>query len=187
MTATHEGHAALQRKGFTLAEAAISTVVVAVMMCAALASVAGTGRSRRIASEQQVAHLLGEQLMSEVLSKSYWDPAATAPTPLGASSTEKAPGNRSLFDDVDDYDAWLASPPQHPDGTALIVESGWYRSVAVAFVNFNSLDTPVNSDYGLKRISVEVGRVRPGGSASVAADRRPVATLVAIAGRGRGL
>jgi len=175
------------RTGFTLAEAAISTIVVAVMMCAALTGVASTSRSRQVTTEQQVAHLLAEQLLSEILTKSYWDPASTSSTSLGPSSEEQATGNRSLFDDVDDYHGWLASPPRHADGTPLAIESGWYRSVTVTFVNFNNLDSPVGTDYGLKRISVEVGRVRPGGNVSAAKDRRPVATLVAIAGRGRGL
>lgn len=176
-----------QVRGFTLAEAAISTVVVAVMMAAALTAVARTGTFRRVANEQQAAHHLAQQLVSEILAKSYWDPASATSTSIGPSSGESATGNRSQFDDVDDYHNWLESPPRSADGAALVTGGGWYRKVTVTFVNFSNLNVAVSSDYGLKRICVEVGRVRPAGSATVATDRRPVTTLVSIVGQGRGL
>lgn len=173
-------------RGFTLAEAIVSTLIVSVMMAGALTGAAKTGTFRRLTGQQQVAHLLAEQLMAEILSKSYWDPAASGPTSIGASTSEWITGNRSAFDDVDDYDGWLAAPPEMPDGTDLVLDGTWYRSVRVTFVGFSDLNTALGSDQGLKRIYVEVGQVRPGGSVANAADRRPVATLIAIAGRGRG-
>lgn len=173
-------------RGFTLAEAIVSTLIVSVMMAGALTGAAKTGTFRRLAGQQQVAHLLAEQLMAEILSKSYWDPAASGPTSIGASSSERATGNRSLFDDVDDYDGWLSAPPEMADGTDLVLDGTWYRTVRVTFVAFSDLNTAIGSDQGLKRVYVEVGQVRPGGSVANAADRWPVATLIAIAGRGRG-
>lgn len=178
---------AVRLRGFTLVEAAISTVVVSVMIAGALTSVAKTGMVRRIANEQQSGHLLAEQLMSEILAKSYWDPSSTVSTSIGPSNAEKATGNRSALDDVDDYHGWLECPPESADGTDLTLRDNWYRRVQVTFVDFSALDTAISTDYGLKRVYVEVGKVRSGGSVSTATDRRPVATLVAVVGRGRGL
>lgn len=180
-------HSAKRLRGFTLGEAAISTVVVAVMMGAALGSVARTGQFRRISNELQMAHGLGEQLMAEILCKSYWDPSSSSPTAIGPSAAEAATGNRSKFNDVDDFHGWIECPLQSPDGSTLGADAGWYRWVQVSFVHWSNLEATVGSDQGLKRIRVEVGRVRPGGSTAVVRDRRPVATLVAIAGRGRGV
>lgn len=177
----------LHPRGFTLAEAAISTLVVSVMMAAALTSVARTGAFRRVANDQQTAHLLAEQLMAEILARSYWDPSSATSTNIGPSSTERAVGNRSAFDDVDDYHGWIESPPEGPDGTDLVGQTGWYRLVQVSFVDYSNLAAAIVSDNGLKRIYVEVGRVRAGGTAATPTDRRPIATLVSIAGRGRGL
>ncbi len=173
--------------GFTLIEAAISTVIVAVMMTAALTSVARTGNFRRIQNDRQKAHLLATQLVSEILSKSYWDPALTSTGSLGASSDELATGNRSLFDDVDDYTGWIESPPKLAGGSSLPNVADWYRKVDVVLVSWTDLNSAVSFDYGLKRISVEVGRVRAGGSVSVAGDRIPVDSVVALAGLGRGI
>jgi type II secretory pathway pseudopilin PulG len=173
------------RGGFTLVEAAISTMVVGVMVAAAMNGVAQTSAFRRISNEQQIAHSLAEQLMAEILSKRYWDPEMSSPTPIGPSPAENATGNRSLFNDVDDYHGWIAGPPQAPDGTLLTMEANWYRRVEVAFVHWSNLNVPVASDHGLKRVHVEVGRVRHGGSVHVTGDRRAVTTLVAVAGRGR--
>lgn len=174
-------------RGFTLAEAAISTLVVSIMMAAALTSVARTGAFRRVANDQQMAHLLADQLMAEILSKSYWDPSSTTPTTIGPSTAERTAGKRSAFNDVDDYHGWVESPPKGPDGTNLVGPTGWYRLVQVTFVNYSNLSVAIASDNGLKRIYVEVGRVRSGGTATTATDRQPIATLVSIAGRGRGL
>lgn len=179
--------ASVQLRGFTLAEAAISTAIVGVMLAGALTCVAKTGAFRRVANEQQVAYHLAEQLMSEILAKSYSDRSASWPTAIGPTSYERSVGNRSAFDDVDDYHGWIESPPESANGTDLVIGTDWYRKVEVSFVYWADLNSTVSTDYGLKRISVEVGRVRPGGNASVAADRRPVTSLVGIAGRGRGL
>lgn len=175
------------RAGFTLAEAAISTVIVSVMIAGALTAVGRTASFRKIAQEQQIGNLLAEQLMSEILAKSYWDPSSTTSTSIGPSSSERSTGNRSAYDDVDDFNGWLASPPETANGADLVLDGTWYRSVEVSFVDFTNLNTAISSDMGLKRVYVEVGTVRRGGTVGTATDRRPVARSVAIAGRGRGL
>jgi len=175
------------RAGFTLAEAAISTVIVAVMTVAALTCVAQTGTFRRASNEQQMASLLAEQFMSEILSKSYSEPSASSPTGIGPAASELSTGDRSLFNDVDDYHGWTESPARTAGGVVLANTGGWYRTVRIAFVHWQDLQTPTATDYGLKRISVEVGRLRSGGQVTNESDRRPITTLVAIAGRGRGL
>ncbi len=172
------------REAFTLAEAVISTAIVGIMMAAALACVAQTAKFRHISNDQQLASALANQLMAEILSKAYVDPGADS-TALGLE--EAVTGNRLLFDDVDDYDGWIESPCKLADGTELANGSGWYRKVDVAFTSYADLDATAFSDTGLKRITVEVGRLRAGGSAADASDRTAVLQLKAIAGQGRGI
>lgn len=187
MTSVHMTRKWRTAGGFTLVEAAISTVIVGVIMTASLACVARTATFRKIQNDQQTAQALAAQLMAEILEKSYLDPASSSLGSLGPASAEVATGNRSLFDDVDDYDEWLESPPALADGTALSETTGWYRKVDVVFVDWSDLNTAVSTDVGLKRISVEVGRVQPGGNVNAAKSRIPVETLVAVTGYGRGM
>ena len=88
-------------------------------------------------------------------------------TPVfGPEATEDAGGNRTEYDDVDDYHGWVAGPPQERDGTALPGLTGWQRSVSVDYVDPDVPETVVGSDQGVKRVTVTVSR-----------DGTPVVTL----------
>lgn len=172
-------------RGFTLAEAAISTVIIAFVMVGALTSIQKTGLFRRITADQQVGFLMAQQLMVEIQCYPYADPTDPWSAIIGPEADEIAGGTRSKYDDIDDYNGWTEQPPKLPDGTAIANRTSWYRTVTVQFVKQDNLDVVVAADYGIKRITVEVGTVVAGGSVLTVGDRRPAATLVAIAGRGR--
>ena len=99
--------------------------------------------------------------MAEILQQVYEDPTAASST-LGVEADDVGNGTRGLWDDVDDYHRWSASPPQHRDGTEISDLAGWTRRVAVAWVDPSSPSTVMAGDRGLKRIRVVVtcrGRV----------------------------
>lgn len=176
--------AASHRQGFTLAEAAVSTLIVATMMVSALTSIQKTGLFRRITTDQHLAFLLGQQMLAEIQCHSYVDPTYPLNANLGPDLDETA-NNRTTFDDVDDYNGWLEQPPAYPDGTPIPNRGQWYRKVKVEFVRHTNLEVPISWDDGLKRITVETGTVTTGGQVQNAADRKPISTVVAIVGRGR--
>jgi hypothetical protein len=174
----------LQRASFTLAEAIISILIVSVMSVAALSAVERTAQVRLIAGNQQIALALANQLMAEILSQPYCDPAVPNGTTIGPGPGEVT-GTRVKFNDVDDCHNWSESPPTLTDGTTIPNRSRWYRTVKVDFVRRENLQVPVAGDYGLKSITIEVGTLAPGGTVGNAADRMPVIKLTAVAGRGR--
>ena len=63
--------------------------------------------------------------MAEILQASYEDPDGPS-AGIGLDASELT-ASRATFDDVDDYDGWLASPPQQRDGTAMQELPGWSR------------------------------------------------------------
>ncbi len=166
-------------RGFTLAESAISLVIVSVMMCGALTAVATAARGGRLEADRQRGLQLAEQLMAEILSKGYSEPDSTVAT-LGPLPAE-AIGNRSLFDDVDDYHDWKEPQStedvglEYADGTPIPQTQGWERNVDVFHVSKANLNVNCGVDQGLKRILVEVRH-----------NGREVARLVTLAGKGRG-
>ncbi len=142
-----------RRRGLTLAEVAISTLLVGVVLAAAMNTVGGVLKTRNVTVEAQVGPALARDLMSEVLQNAFTDPEAPD-GPIGTETGESTT-TRADFDDVDDYNGWNKPSPVNSDGTALGYGTGWQRQVSVGFVNPNTLTTN-NLDTGLKLIVVTV-------------------------------
>jgi MSHA pilin protein MshD len=142
-----------RRRAFSILESAGAAAIVGVMLVLALKTLGATTRGRQAVAQVRLGPALAQQLLTEVLQSYYVDPGLT-PT-FGPESGESI-GNRSKFDDVDDYNNWTESPPQLKNGTTLTDYTGWTRTVAVAWANPTTPTTTSASDQGLKRITVTV-------------------------------
>ncbi len=156
-----------RRSGLTMVEAVVSIAIVGVMMVAALNTVGASRLGQKKTGDRGRGTLLAQALMAEILRHVY-EPAAF-PDSFGRLASEPAGGPRNLWDDVDDYDNWSASPPQNEDGSVIPNLAGWRRSVDVDRVNPANLGQTVGSDQDVKRIVVTVKR-----------DGVPVASLTAV-------
>ena len=90
--------------------------------------------------------------MAEIMQLPYEDPDGI---PLFGSEEILTLGNRSAFDDVDDYHGWSEAPPTAKDGALLAGDEGWERSVSVGYVNPDDLNSTSLTDTGVKRITVK--------------------------------
>ncbi len=152
--------------GFTMVEVVLATLLVSLTLVAALNAVgAARAAETRIAEHGKALHA-AHQLMAEILQQEYADPLY-GPGSVGVGSDEDT-GNRSLFDDVDDYDNWTATPPQQRDGTPVPGLEGYAESVQVKWVQAADRVSTSNGETGVKRIVV-----------SVTHSERLVVTLVA--------
>jgi hypothetical protein len=142
-----------RRKGFSLIECAFSTFLVAVVIVAALKSVAATQRMRMSIPQQRADLDLAQRLLTEVVQARYLDPGTS---PVFGPEVADITGNRSLFNDVDDYHLWSESPPTAKDGTQLTALTGWSRQVRVDWVDPANPATSTSTDLGLKKITVTV-------------------------------
>jgi type II secretory pathway pseudopilin PulG len=143
---------------FTLVEAVMSMLIVGLMLVAALNTVGASRVSQTRNAEQSLGPMLADDLMAEILNRSYQEPVDTVN--FGRESGESG-GDRSDWDDVDDYGGWSVSPPQNKDGTDIPDLEGWGREVTVRWVKPTMLNV-VGSNTGVKRIDVKVthmGRV----------------------------
>ena len=156
------------RWALSLAEAVISIAIIGVMLVAALNTVGASQTTQKKMSDRSRGVLLAQDLMSEILQQHYEDPGLSAGS-FGLAGAKIGDGSRTLWDDVDDYDGWSASPPQEKDGTEITGFDGWRRSVAVEWVDQLDVAAERGSDTGVKRITV-----------SVTLDDAPLATLVAL-------
>jgi len=157
-----------QTPGFTLVEVVVSMLIVSVMLVAALNIVGGSRLSQFKTSQSSRGQALAEALMVEILRQSYAD-SQYGPGSFGLGPDEVGDGSRSLWEDVDDYDGWSASPPEQKDGTQIANFSGWQRSVNVAWIDPMNPSQVEDSESNAKRVTVTVTY---GGA--------PVASLIAI-------
>lgn len=116
------------RGAFTLVEAAVSIVIVGVMLVAALQTVAAAADARRRGAALSRADDLARVLLAEILAKPYQD--LNGSPGFGAEAGETAVGAR-LFDDVDDYDGFSQDDPTDAAGAALAGYAGWTWRVAI--------------------------------------------------------
>lgn len=143
------------RRGFTLAEAVVCIVVAGGMLVVALNAAGASRYGQYKICQNGRGMLLAQAMMSEILPLAYEEPTDTPD--FGPEPTEKGQAQtRKLYDDVDDYYRWSASPPQNRDGTAAIDQSGWQRTVIVRYVMPDDLSSVVSWDTGVKRIEVQV-------------------------------
>jgi hypothetical protein len=100
--------------------------------------------------------LLAEDLAAEMNQMPFQDPGVTSGfSSLGPGGAERGP-TRALFDDVDDYDDWSASPPQLKDGTELTWASSLTRGAEVEWVSLSDPGQPSGTATGLLGCTVTV-------------------------------
>jgi len=152
--------------GFTLVEAMISMVIVAVLLVAAMRATGASALVQYKTAERATGRALALGLLNEIVVMRYEEPNG-APT-FGRESGESG-SSKASWDDVDDFDGWSESPPQYRDGTVMPDLSGWQRTVVVTRVNPLNLSQSSSSETGAKQITVTVQH-----------NGLPVATRIAI-------
>ena len=143
------------RRALTIVEVAVSVVVVAGLLVAALRTLAAVARARTVQAAQCQAPALARQLMAEIRQTRYADDLVPE-GPLGPEAGEVDNKSRLGFDDVDDYAGQIELSPRARDGTSLPGAGTYRRDVAVDLVAPGSPDTVVGVDAGLKRVTVTV-------------------------------
>lgn len=142
-------------RAFSLVEVVVSTLIVSMLFVASLSAVSASRASRQVLADQARGDQLAHELLSEILRNSYCDPSGTDTIALDVGEST---GNRSQFDDVDDYQGWTATPPQNRDGTAVTGFDGWTRQVAVAYIDPLNPAASATSAQRAKAIVVTVKR-----------------------------
>lgn len=141
------------RSGITLIETALSTVIVGGLLGASITAVGNLSTARQITSDRAKGYQLAEDLLTAAQMLPYVDPTLSADQ-IGPSAAELAPGNRSLFNDCDDFDGWSETPPQDQSGTAISGCTGWKRTVRVQWVDPSAAYATSATSTGYKRITV---------------------------------
>lgn len=117
--------------------------LVEILVAAAIFGVAAVGvftafryaSAATVASENRLRAVhLSTDLLEEIRTRALVDPDTTAPPAWGREPGE-ADADRSVLDDIDDYDALDEAPPRDPVGVPIDGLDGWSRHVDVETVD----------------------------------------------------
>jgi type II secretory pathway pseudopilin PulG len=133
------------RRGFSLVEAVMSTLIVSGMLVAALTSVVSSRAIRGRMADRMRGQELAMDLMAEVLQQTYQPPAA----PLVG---------RTAWTDLDDYNGLIDIPPLTKAGNLIPDCAGWSRTVSVQPIDPVTLLPSTSGNTGIKQITVSVNR-----------------------------
>jgi prepilin-type N-terminal cleavage/methylation domain-containing protein len=142
-------------RGFSIIECAMSVVIVGVMLVAAINAAWLAEKSKVIAAERARASGLANALLAEIVAMPYNDPSGV--NPIGLELNEVL-GDRSTFDDIDDFHGYSATPPRDSANDPIPGFDGFTESVVVEYVALGDPDTTAAGDSGLKRITVRISR-----------------------------
>jgi len=100
---------AVRRAGFTLIEAMVSLVIIAMSASVLLLAAQTTVQSGTDAMEQTIAMGLAQQLIDEVLGQPYHSPENSPRAyPLGPNGYESGGNGRERFNETGDYNGYVA-------------------------------------------------------------------------------
>ena len=150
----------LKRRGITLVECAVSVMVIGGLLVAGLSAARSQVDMQASASDEARAALLAADMLAEIQAHHTGDPnngliGGLISGLFGTDVGENA-GDRTTFDDVDDYDGWTEMPPTEMNGSVIPGYSGWTRAVQVQPVLLSNPSMVSGSRTGLVRISVRV-------------------------------
>lgn len=158
------------RSGFTLIEALAAIALTAIAGSALLLGSSASIQNTDDAMRRTIAYGMAQQLMDEAVGCRYMDLGGSAyDTTIKPSASEAAAGNRSLFDDIGDFNGYRCQPPTDFYGVALGTDDGqggqrnpnfrcsstflqnWRQEVDVYYVSDTNLTTQLpagqTSDY----------------------------------------
>jgi type II secretory pathway pseudopilin PulG len=140
-------------RGVLLAELLVVVTIIGVAALTASVHLTASARAADRARRDTMAAGLASALMEEVVCLRWDEDTTTGSTVLGTDPSEVS---RNLWDDIDDFDSHLQSPPTDPLGVAIPGFGGYGRRVSVAYVSEDLSDTTTRTPR--KRVTVTVSR-----------------------------
>jgi hypothetical protein len=141
------------RRGFSIVEGVLSTLLVSIVLAVGLRAAAYSSVTQYKTAQRATALQLGQSLLADITALPYEDPNVA---PLFGREAGESSSSKVNYDDIDDFNGWVESPPQERDGSAMTGLPGWQRSVVVHRVNPSNLNTVVVAESGAKRVTVSV-------------------------------
>ncbi|MCP4708425.1 MAG: hypothetical protein GY869_07365, partial [Planctomycetes bacterium] len=141
------------RPGLSYVEVLLASVILSVLIAAAVQLFGNLARSQSFATDQDGAKFLALEMTREITRRYYADPQMNRIN--GVEFNEIGP-NRGLWDDIDDYHKWQSCPPVDRWNTPYKDLAHLTRSVDVQYVAANDFTQIVADDQGFRSVTITV-------------------------------
>jgi len=115
------------RRGLTLIEVVVSTLLVSTILLASLNAAASFQRNQSAMRASIQSRELADRIFNEITCRYFRDPVE----PGFGVEADEFPDTRSSFDDIDDYDQYSEQGPTRRDGTNIDGFAGWSYVIRV--------------------------------------------------------
>lgn len=132
-------HRSTRRRGFTMIEAGLTTIIVGIGISAAMSMFGACGMQNISASQMTTAMMLADNIQEAITNLSFSDPI-TGSTTFGPEGGETL----ATYDDVDDFDGQTISPPIDSTRASLSDLSQYSQVISVTPVDPNNLLTTLS-------------------------------------------
>jgi len=146
------------RAAFTLIEALMASVILAIAVAGALMPFTCGAKSQDVEGRQSLAVSLAKDLMEEILLRPFVEPGDTAPEPTSRFGPDAGETLRSSYSAIDDYHGYTELAGQIVDPAGQVITeaaaTGLSRRVTVSYVYVTGQD--VTSPPSFMSVTVEV-------------------------------
>ncbi len=150
----------MNRNGSAILEALIAAGVLSVCAAAVATAHGMAYRAAQTAGRDLQINLLAQELLDEARMRK-WDRTspvgggAGSQSPLGFDNSDGETATaKAAYNDVDDFNGWIETPPQNPDGTARGDLEGYVRTGAVIYVKDDLSPSPGGQRSDYKKLTV---------------------------------
>lgn len=133
--------------GFSFIEVNIAMMITGLLAISLATFYTTANKATTKYADTTVSANLASGLMEEIRGRPWDENGDTGgiSSTLGIDTAEVA-ANKSSFDDVDDFNGYVESGIQYPDGSALSGFTGYTREVTVVFVDVNNVTSAIPTD-----------------------------------------
>ncbi len=148
-------------RGLTLLEVVVCLILVSTIVLVSITASANLMKNKAASMDAIDGRELAFQILDEVTAVDFQD--ADQDRVYGREASETAL-NRTDFDDVDDYNGYVSSPPTHRDGSAIAGFDSWSFSISVSRAEPARQGITVSADDAAPLRLVTVTCTAPGGA-----------------------
>lgn len=151
-----------KRDGVTLLEIVISVFLISTIVLSSLMASVNLLENQALGDEREMAEELIFMVLDEITAQPFED---VEDNRIFGREDDETSVVRTSFDDVDDYDGLINTPPQNRDGTTVSEYANWTLNVSVRPAEPTSAGTAISTENDAPLRLVTVAVTSPAGTA----------------------
>jgi len=153
-------------RGYVLMEVTVAYVILAFAIVSLVPAFVLAIKANKNTEQIQTATDLAQELLEEIRMR-RWDENTPFPrttyitAPSSTLGPEAGETDKTLFDDIDDFNGWTESSVKDPLNNAVAAFAGFSRSVTVQYVDSSLAASAGTTDYKKVTVCAQNSKIQP--------------------------